>query len=138
MKSAKAIYACGAVALSMAAIGLASPASGQSPTILVKQAPDLVVRTVAYDDLNLTTPAAQHALVGRVRVALTDLCGEIVGSRDGYWMSQTYFDSCRHAGWSQAQPQINRAVQRAREISMTGKSTIAASAVTIAITADRH
>jgi UrcA family protein len=138
MRYWKTLRACAAVGVFVAGtIGAATPALGQSAPILVKQSPDIVVRHVSYADLNLAVPAGERTLVGRVRTAVNDLCGEVTGGSDGSWMGRRTMDTCNDSGWDQARPQISLAVQRARDITMTGTSSIAAAALTISV-ATRH
>ena len=136
MKYATAFQACAAVGIFTAA-GLTSPAFAKTAPIVVRASPDLVTRHVSYADLNLAAAAGERTLVGRVRTAVKDLCGEITGGSDGSWMSQRTMDGCNRASWGQARPQISLAVQRARDIAMTGRSSLAAAALTISVTARR-
>jgi hypothetical protein len=46
-------------------------------------------------------------------------------------MQDLGFYSCANDAWDSATPQIAQAVQRAKDIAMTGKSSIAATAITI-------
>ena len=133
MKSSKSLHAFAAIAVFVAAWGPASPALGKTGPIVVQAPPDVVVRHVSYADLNLAAPAGERTLVGRVRTAVNDLCGETTGGSDGSWMKQRTVDRCNNAGWDQARPQISLAVQRAREIAMTGRSSIVAAALTISV-----
>jgi UrcA family protein len=133
MTYSKALYACAAIGFLFAAGGTASPAFGKTGPIVVQAAPDIVVRHISYADLNLAAPAGERTLVGRVRTAVNDLCGEATGGSDGSWISERSMNRCNDSGWSQARPQISLAVQRARDIAMTGSSTIAATALTISV-----
>ena len=137
MRNWKSLHACAAIAVFVGAAGLASPASGKTVPIVVNAPPDIVIRHVSYADLNLAVPAAERTLVGRVRMAVNALCGEITGGSDGSWMGQRSLNTCNDSGWNQARPQIGLAVQRARDIAMTGTSSIAAAALTISVAA-RH
>lgn len=133
MKYARAFHACAAVGALISAAGLASSAFGRSAPIVVKAPPDVVTRHVSYADLNLAVPAGERTLVGRVRIAVNDLCGEVTGGPDGSWTARQLMDMCNRASWTQARPQISLAVQRARDIAMTGTSSIAAAALTISV-----
>ena len=137
MRYSKSLHACAAIAAFAGAAAFASPAFGKPAPIVVTAPPDTVVRHVSYADLNLAVPAGERTLVGRVRTAVNDLCGEITGGSDGSWMGQRILDTCNDSGWGQARPQISLAVQRARDIAMTGTSSIAATALSISV-ATRH
>lgn len=137
MKYSKALHACAAIGVFAAAAGFAAPAFGRTAPIVVRASPDVVTRHVSYADLNLAAPAGERTLVGRVRTAVGSLCGEITGGSDGSWMGQRTVDRCADSGWAQARPQISLAVQRARDIAMTGRSSIAAAALTISVAPGR-
>jgi len=137
MKYRKSLHACAAMAVFVGAVGLESPAFGKTAPIVVTAPPDTVVRHVSYADLNLAVPAGERTLVGRVRSAVDSLCTEITGGGDGTWMGRQTQDACSDSGWNQARPQISLAVQRARDIAMTGTSSITAAALTISV-ATRH
>jgi UrcA family protein len=137
MRYSKALHTCAAFGVFVTAAGLASPAFGKTAPIVVTAPPDTVVRHVSFADLNLAVPAGERTLVGRVRTAVNDLCGEVTGGSDGSWTGQRTLNTCTDSGWDQARPQISLAVQRARDIAMTGTSSIAATALSISV-ATRH
>jgi len=137
MTYSKALHVCAAIGVIVVAGGLASPALGKTAPIVVNASPDIVVRHVSYADLNLAAAAGERTLVGRVRGAVSELCGEVTGGSDGSWMSNRTLDRCNRASWDQARPQISLAVQRARDIAMTGQSDILATALTISVVTGR-
>ena len=122
----------------VAAVGLiaasASPAWGKSARIFVTApSPDTVSRHITYADLNLASAAGERTLYRRVSYGVSDLCDEILGSYDRSPSSKFNLMACTGSAWSQARPQMDRAVQRARDIAATGSSPIAAAALTISI-----
>jgi len=136
MKYANAFSVAAAVALTAGGIlALAGPARGKSPQTYVVTAPspDTVSRHITYADLNLASSAGQSTLVHRVRYGVSDLCNEVTGGNDGSNTYKVHVMTCSTSAWNQANPQIERAVQRAREIASTGSSTIAAAALTISV-----
>ena len=129
MNYSKAFGMCGAVLVTAASIIItAAPIHARSPepvTVLGHRS-DIVTRHVSYADLNLTLAADRSTLKGRVGFAVDDVCNEAVGYA-GRWE----FNGCTYAAWTNVRPQMANAVQRAREIALTGKSSIAAAAITI-------
>jgi len=119
-------------ALSTAAI-FAATASAQPPrdkdVVVTGAESDAVVREVPYSDLNLAAAPGETALVKRVRFAVNDVCLEAVGGHSGYLHESSV--NCKTASWAGAAPQIDRAVQRARDIAANGWSAIAPVAITI-------
>jgi UrcA family protein len=81
---------------------------------------------VSYADLNLASMKGQTTLNRRVDYAVDSVCAESTISVDYYDMH-----NCKNFAWSGAQPQIDRAIQRAREIASTGSSSIAAAAIVL-------
>jgi UrcA family protein len=91
---------------------------------------DVVTREVAYADLNLASAIGEQALIRRVQHVVSDVCLDAVGGTLGY-MKQTI--TCKDNSWQGASPQIDRAVQRARDIAANGWSAIAPVAIRISI-----
>jgi UrcA family protein len=140
MRYVKALSACAAMTASLAAtISIGTPALAKAPPIVVPApAPDEVVsRHISFADLNLAATAGQRVLIRRVNYAVNDMCVQMAGGLDGSFMSNTAQARCTQASWDQARPQLDAAFQRAREIASTGKSSIAATALTITVPAER-
>jgi UrcA family protein len=90
---------------------------------------DQIRRTVSYRDLNLATGVGERTLNQRVDSAVKDICSEAVG-----WSATARVEmNCERAGWNGARPQVAQAVERAKQLAATGKSSIAAVAITISI-----
>lgn len=109
---------------------VATPAwGGPKPVVVTAPAadPDEVTRIVSYSDLNLASEKGEKMLNGRVRVAAKSICLEVLGPTP-YFQFEL---ECRGDAWRSAKPQIALAVQRARELALTGQSSIAAAAITI-------
>jgi len=121
------------IALAMSALvaaGAAAPAAAQNKDVVVTGADsDAVVRLVDFRDLNLASAPGERALVKRVRYAVSDVCMEAVGDNKGYLLQAS--TNCRTASWAGAEPQVARAVQRARDIAANGWSAIAPVAIRI-------
>lgn len=109
----------------------AAPAAAQSRQLVVTAPSEDVLpkREVKYADLNLTAKTHQATLARRVRAAVRDVCEESYGRMPPHHRDQ----ECRATAWNGAEPQIDRAIQRARDIAMTGESSIAAAAITISV-----
>ena len=128
MKYPKAFSLCALIA-----VAAATPAFSRSAPVFVTASADTVVRHVNYADLNLASFDGQRTLDHRVGTAVTDLCGEAIGGNDGGTKYKLSMMHCSAEAWNSAQPQIDRAVQRARDIAATGFSSIVAAALRISI-----
>lgn len=139
MRHVKLLSFSTVVCVSVASLSvLGSPALAKGRPILVNApAEEVVTRHIGYADLNLAAAAGEQALMGRVDSAVNVLCDEAQGGRDRSFMFNLAQTRCVRATWEQARPQIDLALQRAREIASTGKSSIAAAALTIAVPAER-
>jgi len=109
----------------------AAPAIAEPVVVTATNPDDVVSRDVSYRDLNLASAAGEQALVKRVRHVVSDVCTEAVGGSRGYLLDQS--DSCKDASWQGASLQIDRAVQRARDIAANGWSAIAPVAIRISV-----
>jgi UrcA family protein len=130
MKCSKAFSLC------VTATGLlvvATPALGRNGPVFVTAPHEVVTRHVSYADLNLASAPGERTLERRVGSAVADLCNEATGGNDGGVQYKLSMISCSGEAWTSAQPQIDRAIQRAREIAATGSSSIAAAALTISL-----
>jgi UrcA family protein len=110
---------------------LAFPAAAQSqsPEVIVSApARDVVRRQVHHSDLNLASHPGEKILLRRVDLAVKGMCRDIVGPGIVQWVVE---NGCRADAWDSARPQIRRAVHRARDIALNGKSSIATAAITI-------
>jgi UrcA family protein len=117
-----------------ASLMITTSATAQNQPVVVYGQHDENFRTarVSYADLNLATRGGTRTLNLRVSGAVKRVClyneGEM-GLRDrGY-------NDCSSGAWAGAKPQIARAIARDQEIALTGKSSIAATAITISVPA---
>ncbi len=126
---------CAAVAITAGgALLFAQPAPAKpSQVVVVEPGNEIVVRHISYADLNLASDGGMQTLQSRVRGGISDLCAEAVSAAQGSFTYNGYSLKCRSSAWNQAKPQVARAVQRAREIALTGSSTLAATAITISL-----
>jgi UrcA family protein len=113
-----------------ASLLVAAPAlAGQeSPVVVYGESGNVRTEHVSYADLDLANSKDQRKLNLRVTGAVKRVClfGE---SRPG--LQDRGYYRCANDAWDGAQPQVAQAVQRAKEIAMTGHSSIAATAITI-------
>jgi UrcA family protein len=130
MKYTKAISMCATVA---GLLVVATPAVGRGAPVVVTAPHDMVTRHVSFADLNLASAPGERALNRRVESAVADLCNEATGGNDGGTQYKYSMIRCSGEAWNSAQPQIDRAVQRAHEIAATGSSSIAAAALVISL-----
>ena len=121
----------GLLALTAVTIIPGTAALARDETVVVRGiAPkDQIRRTVSYRDLNLATSIGERTLNRRVDSAVASLCVEAVGAV----ANETLEMKCQRDSWYGARPQIARAVERAKELAATGKSSIAAVAIAITI-----
>ena len=113
----------------------AFPASaGQDKPVVVFAEPQENIRTerVSYADLDLAQRAGQRTLNYRVANAVKRVC-LFENNRSGLQLGGYY--SCANGAMEGAEPQIAQAIDRAKEIALTGKSSIAVAAITINVPA---
>ena len=120
----------GALTIVTGTLGLvATPVQAQDvPTVVTAPSREGVpTRRVGYADLNLASLAGQRTLHRRVNFAVHGVCEESVGPRTDLLADR----ACKATAWNGAEPQIGRAIRRARDIAMRGRSTIAAAAIMV-------
>ena len=109
--------------------------AAQDRPVVVYAEPDANVRTerVTYSDLDLARDRDQRKLHLRVAGAVKRVClfeDGRAGLQDlGYY-------ECATDAKQEAAPQIAQAVERARQLALTGQSSIAATAITISVAAN--
>lgn len=94
--------------------GTAQPATQEAPIVITRRlppSPDVLVRTVYINDLDLKSAAGQQEMEKRVGKAVVDMCA-IVGPLPSY--KGPMEQPCRDEAWGSARPQMTFAVQRAR------------------------
>jgi UrcA family protein len=134
MKYIRFLSASAAVAITIGSFALvAHPAIAHSGPVIVVANQDAVTRHVSYSDLNLASAAGELTLKHRVSGAVSSLCSEATGGQDGFYGTNIARMKCNKTAWGQARPQMANAAQRARDIAVTGTSTIAAVGITIAL-----
>ena len=120
-----------ASAITAAVFAATAPAGAKERPIVVTASEEAIpVRYVSYRDLNLARAQDQRLLVKRVRYAAKGVCADSIPGSLGY---EAHFVACRSQALDGAQPQIDRAVARARDIAANGWSAIAPVAITIAV-----
>ena len=120
-----------AFAVTFVTFAATSPASAKDRSVTVTATEGRVpVRFVSYRDLNLVNGKDERILVRRVRYAARDVCIESAPSEP---FRSTMFLSCRAEAWQGARPQIDRAIERAKDIAANGWSAIAPVAITISV-----
>ena len=133
MDYTKLLSACIAVGITGGSFAIVTtPVGAKSPVVVVAN-PDIVIRSISYADLNLASSPGEVTLNRRVGGAIKSLCSEATGG-DLSFMPNLWSHKCRTSAWNQARPQIGLAVQRSRDIALTGTSSIAAVAITINLT----
>lgn len=120
-------------AIAATALLAAGPAfASQNQPVVVYAEPSADVRTVhiSYADLDLSTAKGERQLSSRVTGAVEDVC---LFGVDGPRLQSSAYYQCAGQAWSDAQPQIDRAIARARDIASNGQSSIAAAAITFSV-----
>jgi UrcA family protein len=128
MTNGKTLVRCAAAAFVLLPV---APAAAKP--VVVTAPTELVVRHVSYADLDLATNEGGARLHQRVGSAVSDVCTEANNWDNGSFEFKAGVKKCSTSAWNQAQPQIDGAMQRAREIASTGSSTIAAAAISISV-----
>ena len=105
--------------------------AAQQKPVVVYAEPQEGVRSVrvSYADLDLSQRKHERKLNQRVAGAVQRVC--LYEDRRG--LQDLGYYRCADGAWDDARPQIARAVTRAQEIALTGKSSIAATAITIRV-----
>jgi len=109
-------------------VAASASAGQQSPVVVYGESENMRTEHVTYADLDLTNANHQKRLNLRVTGAVKRVC-LFEDGQPGIKESD-YYD-CASDAWDSAKPQIAQAVQRASDIALTGKSSIAATAITI-------
>jgi UrcA family protein len=106
--------------------------AAQDKPVVVYAEPQEGVRTerVSYADLNLAERRDQRRLNVRVASAVQRVC-LFENSRKG--LQDRGYYQCADDAWDGAHPQIAQAVTRAREIALTGRSSIPARPIAIRV-----
>jgi UrcA family protein len=107
-------------------VAASASAAQQKPVIVYGESANVRTEHVSYADLDLANSKDQKKLNWRVSGAVRRVC---LFDDDQRLQYPGYYN-CAGDAWDGAKPQIARAVQRAQEIAMTGKSSIAATAMT--------
>ena len=113
-----------AVIVGAAGAALAQPPEGA--TVIGQRAEEGMSTRVSYADLNLASLPGEQTLNRRVGRAARFVCEPAAAS-----INDRDFTGCIDYAWKGAKPQIALAVQRAREIAMTGTSSIPLVAIAI-------
>lgn len=109
-------------------VGVVPVGAQNTPVTVYGEPSDVRTERVSYRDLNLATPAGEKILTQRVGGAVRRVCSDT--GHIGLYSDRFY---CTSGAWKDARPQMSRAIARAREIAMYGKSSIAMTAITIKI-----
>jgi UrcA family protein len=102
-------------------------ATQQKPVVVYGGSENTRTEHVSYADLDLTNKQHQKRLNLRVTGAVKRVCLY----EDNHGLQDTGYYNCANEAWDSAKPQIAQAVQRSKEIALTGHSSIAATAISI-------
>jgi UrcA family protein len=113
-------------------VAASASAAQETPVVVYGESENVRTEHVSYADLDLAQSQGAKKLERRVAGAVKRVClfeNSSIGLQD-----QGYY-ACAGGAWNGARPQIAQAVARAREIALTGQSSIAATAITISVAA---
>ncbi len=113
-------------------VAASASAAQQGPVVVYAEPDNIRTERVTYADLDLADRSDQRKLNHRVSGAVKRVC-LFENSRGG--LQDFGYYGCAGDAWDGAKPQIAQAVQRAKDIAMTGRSSIAATAITINVAA---
>ena len=120
-------------------ISSAAFAAGQDKPVVVKaeskaraRSEDTRTEHVSYADLDLSQRKDEKKLNLRVAGAVKRVC-LFEHARNGLQDNSYY--SCADDAFGQARPQVAQAVERAKQLAMTGTTSIAATAILINVSA---
>jgi UrcA family protein len=137
MRKLKTLSKLAAAAVTIGGLFLpfASATAKEAPVVVTAppEEADLVVRRVSYADLDLALPAGRTTLHERVGFAIGDVCSEANLFDNGSPEFKSGVMKCSNRAWTNANPQMARAFQRANEIAASGFSPIAAATISISI-----
>jgi UrcA family protein len=102
-------------------------AAQQKPVVVYGGSENTRTEHVTYADLDLTNTNHQKRLNLRVTGAVKRVCLY----ENSHGLQDNGYYHCADDAWSSAKPQIAQAVQRSKDIALTGHSSIAATAITI-------
>ena len=107
-------------------VGAATTQAQNGPVVVYGEPHQANIERVAYGDLDLADSAGRKALYGRVGSAVRTVCDfDAVGIASDY-------RACAGLAWKDARPQIDAALATADRLAMSGQSSLAAGAITIA------
>jgi UrcA family protein len=128
----KTVAVLSGVTASLLFAASAASAAQDKPVVVYAQASDVRIEHVSYADLDLAQSKGARKLESRVAGAVRRVC-LFENSHIGL-QYRGYYD-CADGAWDSAKPQVAQAVARAKEIALTGQSSIAATAITISVAA---
>lgn len=112
-----------------ASLMITTPANAQGrPVVVYGQDEYVPTERVSFADLNLATRSGEKILQARVSKAVDRVCQFNGG---GIGLIDNGYVDCAFGAWKDARPKMALAIARARDIALNGKSSIAATAITI-------
>jgi len=131
MNSSNILKLGAAAAVAATLLAAASGAIARTPapvTVIGRVIDDGALRVhVAYADLDLASARGERLLNRRVVFAANTVCAPF----DYASLRYDRFAACARAAKSDAAPQVDQALRRAREIAMTGSSAIPMAAIAV-------
>ena len=112
-----------------ASLMITTPALAQGrPVVVYGQDANVPTERVSFADLNLATRSGEKMLQARVSNSVDRVCQYNGG---GIGLIDNGFVNCAFGAWKDARPKMALAIARARDIALNGRSSIAATAITI-------
>lgn len=106
-------------------VGATTTQAQDRPVVVYGESQQINTERVPYGDLNLAASADRKMLYGRVGRAVRNVCNfDAVGIASDY-------RTCAGLAWKDARPQIDAALARAERLALSGRTSVAAGAITI-------
>ena len=110
---------------------LAAPAIAES-VFVTGERQELLYRHIKYGDLNLASAEDQKVLRTRVGGAIRGLCLDVASFERSVRMG-IYLTQCKQSAWSQARPQMDRAIGSAHRMAALSYPAAAAAVISIRV-----
>lgn len=123
----KLIQTIGAAVTATFGFAAVQSAAAQGQVVVYGEPEPAATRHVSYVDLDLATNNGERKLIRRVRAAVNQVCAEELGPSAIHYVRT----SCRNLTWDETEPQLGRAMSRARQRAAINGSPIAATAIIV-------
>jgi UrcA family protein len=127
------LFVIGAIAVGLSTLAVESPAFGKDAPVGGHTPTNVITLNVSHADLDLASAADGRSLYRRMDRAVSSYCSDMTGGYDGTNDADNAMRQCHDSAWGQVRPQIERAINRARDLVSTGSRRSVATSGTIAV-----